>query len=97
MNSHLSYDRFMNFYMTYEEFFVIDMPYDLKFVIGMPYDRNEYANTSCSDAPVPLHFPILRCDHHKEAHIRQSRYMSTSAHTYYCCPYNSVSNNISHV
>jgi hypothetical protein len=46
------------------------MSYDLKFIIDMPYDRNEYANTSCPYAPVPPHFPILKCDHHEEAHIR---------------------------
>jgi hypothetical protein len=86
----------MNFHMTYEEFFVIDMSYDLKFVIDMPYDRNEYANTSCSDASVPPHIPIPRCEHRKEAHIKQSRHPSTVARAYYICPYKSMNNNISH-
>jgi hypothetical protein len=70
--------------------------YDLKFLIDMSYDSNEYTNTSCSDAPVPPHFPILRCDHHEEAHIKQLRYSSMAARAYYCCPYKSVSN-FSHV
>jgi hypothetical protein len=39
-------------------FYVIDMTYDLKFVIYIPYDRNDYANTSCFDAPVPPHLPF---------------------------------------
>jgi hypothetical protein len=73
--------------MTYEEFLVIDMP----------YDRNEYMNTSCPDGPIPPHFPILRYDHHEEAHVKQSRHPSTVAHAYYYCPYKSVSNNISYV
>jgi hypothetical protein len=73
------------------------MLYDLKFVIDMTYDRNEYVNTSYPDASVPPHFPILRCDHHKEAHVKQLRHPSTAAHAYYCCSYKSVSNNISHV
>jgi hypothetical protein len=73
------------------------MLYDLKFVIDMMYNRNEYMNTSCPDALVPPHFSILRCDHHDEAHVRQSRHPSTTAHAYYCCLYKSVSNNISHV
>jgi hypothetical protein len=63
----------------------------------MSYDRNKYVNTSCPDAPVPPHFPIQKCDHHKEAHVKQSRHPSTIARAYYCCPYKSVSNNISHV
>jgi hypothetical protein len=73
------------------------MSNDLKFIIDMPYDRNEYANTSCSDALVPSYFSVLRCDHHKEAHVKQSRHPSMTAHAYYCCPYKSVSNNILHV
>jgi hypothetical protein len=72
------------------------MLYDLKFITDMSYDRNEYVKTSCPDALVPPHFPILRCDHHEEAHIKQSRHRSTAARAYYCCPYKSVSN-ISHV
>jgi hypothetical protein len=72
------------------------MLYDLKFITDMSYDRNEYVNTSCPDALVPPHFLILRCDHHEEAHIKQSRHQSTAARAYYCCPYKSVSN-ISHV
>jgi hypothetical protein len=92
--------------MPYEEFFVIDMSYvlnffdmlyDLKFVFDMPYDRNEYMNTSCSNTPVPPHFLILRCSHHKEAHVKQSRHLSMATHAYYCCPYKSVSNNTLHV
>jgi hypothetical protein len=51
-------------------FFVIDMSYDLKFIIDMSYDRNEYVNTSCSDAPIPPHFLILKYDYHKEAHVK---------------------------
>jgi hypothetical protein len=70
---------------------ICHLPYD------MSYDRNEYVNTSCPDAPVPPHFPILRCDHHKEAHIKQLRHLSMAAHAYYCCSYKSVSNNILHV
>jgi hypothetical protein len=73
------------------------MPYDLKFVIDIPYDRNDYADTSCPDAPVSPHLPIPRCEHSKEAHIRQSRHPSSSARAYYCCPYKGASNNISHV
>jgi hypothetical protein len=47
------------------------MLYDLKFVIDMTYDMNEYANTSCLNAPGTPHFPILRCDNHEEAHVKQ--------------------------
>jgi hypothetical protein len=54
-------------------------------------------NTSRPDAPVPPHFPILRCEHYKEAHVKQLRHPSTTARAYYCYPYKSVSNNISHV
>jgi hypothetical protein len=43
----------------------------------MFWNRNEYANTSYPDAPVPPHFPIPRCEHRKEAHIKQSRHLST--------------------
>jgi hypothetical protein len=87
----------MNFHITYEEFFVIDVSNDLKFVFDMPYDRNEYVNINCPDAPIPPHFPIPRCNHHKEAHVKQSRHLRTVARAYYYCPYKSVSNNISHV
>jgi hypothetical protein len=73
------------------------MPYNSKFVIDIPYDRNEYANTSCSNAPVPPHFPIPSCEHHKETHVKQSRHLSTIARAYYYCSYKSMSNNISHV
>jgi hypothetical protein len=83
--------------MTNEEFFVIDMSYDLTFIFDMPYDRNEYVNTSCPDALVPPHFPILRCEHHKEVYVKQSRHLSTTARAYYCYRYKTVSNNISHV
>jgi hypothetical protein len=69
----------------------------LKFVFDMPYDRNEYVNTSCPDAPISPHFPILRCNHRKEAHVKQSRHPSTTACAYYCCPYKSVNNNTLHV
>jgi hypothetical protein len=54
-------------------------------------------DTSCPDASVPPHFPISRCDHHKESHIKQSRYPSMVARAYYCCPNKSVGNNNSHV
>jgi hypothetical protein len=74
------------------------MPLDLKFVIDdITYDRNDYSDTSCPDAPVPPHLSILRCEHRKKAHVKQSRHPSTAAHAYFCCPYKSVSNNISHV
>jgi hypothetical protein len=59
------------------------MSYDLKFVINIPYNRNDYADISCPDAPVPAHLPILRCEHRKEAHINQSRHPSTTARAYY--------------
>jgi hypothetical protein len=68
------------------------MLYDLKFVIDMTYDMNEYANTSCLDAPDTPHFSILRCDNHEEAHVKQSRHPIMAARAYYCCPYKSVSN-----
>jgi hypothetical protein len=58
---------------------------------------NEYVNTSCPDALVPPHFLIPRCEQRKEAHVKQSRHLSTVARAYYYCPYKSVSNNISHV
>jgi hypothetical protein len=73
------------------------MSYDLKFVINIPYDRNDYADISCLDVPISPHLFIPRCEHRKEAHIQQSRHPSTVARVYYCCPYKSVSNNISHV
>jgi hypothetical protein len=73
------------------------MPYDLKIVIDMPYDRNEYVNTSCPDTSFPPRFSIPRCDHHKEAHVKQLRHLSTTARSYYCCPCKSVSNNILYV
>jgi hypothetical protein len=73
------------------------MSYDLNLVIDIPYDRNDYMNISCSDAPVPPHLSILRCEHRKEAHIKQSRHISMVIRVYYYCPYKSVSNNISHV
>jgi hypothetical protein len=74
------------------------MPYDLKIIIDILCDRNDYADTSCPDgAPVPPYLSILRCEHRKEAHIKQSRHLSTPARAYYCCPYKSVSNNILHV
>jgi hypothetical protein len=57
-------------------------------------EGKEYPNTSCLDAPIPPHFPISRCDHREEAHVKQSRQSSTAARAYYSCP--SVSN-ISHV
>jgi hypothetical protein len=74
------------------------MSLDLKFVIDdIPYGRNDYSDTSYPDALVPSHLPILRCEHHKKAHVKKSRHPSTPAHAYYCCPYKSVSNNILHV
>jgi hypothetical protein len=54
-------------------------------------------NTSCPDALVPPQFLIPRCEHHKEAHVKQSRHPSTIAHAYYCCPNKSVGNNTLHV
>jgi hypothetical protein len=78
-------------------FCVIDMPYDLKFVIDIPYERNDYTDTSCPDAPVPPHLPILTFEHRKETHVKQSRHPSMAAHAYYYCPYKSMSNNIPHV
>jgi hypothetical protein len=63
----------------------------------MSYDRNDYADTSCSDASVPPHLPIPRCEHRKEAYVKQSRHTSTTARAYYYCPYKSVSNKILHV
>jgi hypothetical protein len=59
-------------------------------------EGKEYPNTSCPNAPVPPHFPIPRCDHGEEAHVKQLRYLSMTAHAYYYCPYKSVSN-ISHI
>jgi hypothetical protein len=73
------------------------MPYDLKFIFDIPYDRNDYVGTSCPDAPISPHLPILRCEHHKEAYVKQSRHPSMTTRDYYYCPYKSVSNNISHV
>jgi hypothetical protein len=73
------------------------MSNDLKFVIDIPYDRNDYVDTSCPDALVPPHLFIPRCEHHKEAHAKQSRHPSTTARAYYYYPSKSVSNNISHV
>jgi hypothetical protein len=63
----------------------------------MWYVKNEYANTSYLDAPIPPYFPISRCDHHEEAHVKQSRHPNTTARAYYCCPNKSVSNNNSHI
>jgi hypothetical protein len=63
----------------------------------MSYDRNDYEDTRCSDAPVPPHLPIPRCEHHKEAHVKQSRHLSTVTRGYYYFPYKSVSNIILHV
>jgi hypothetical protein len=41
------------------------------------------------DAPVLLPLPILRCERGLEAHVKQSRHLSTAAHAYYCygCEY----------
>jgi hypothetical protein len=63
----------------------------------MSYNSNDYADTSFFGALVPPHLLILRCEHHKEAYVKQSRYLSTIARAYYCHPYKSVSNKISHV
>jgi hypothetical protein len=43
------------------------------------------------DAPITLSLPVLRYEHGLEAHVKQSRHMSTAAHTYYCCRYTIVS------
>jgi hypothetical protein len=56
------------------------------------YKCNEWFMKHLVDGPVPPHFPILRCDHDEEAHVKQSRQPSVVAHTFYCCPYKSVSN-----
>jgi hypothetical protein len=58
----------------------------------MSREGKEYPNTSCPDALVPPPFLIPRCDHHEEAHIKQSRHPSTIGRAYYCHPYKSVSN-----
>jgi hypothetical protein len=63
----------------------------------MSYDSNDYADTSCLDASIPPYLPILRCEHRKEAYVKQLRHPSTAAFAYYCCPYKSVSNKILHV
>jgi hypothetical protein len=60
----------------------------------MSYDRNDYTDTSFSDAVFPPHLSISRCEHHKEAYVKQLRHPSTPARAYYCCPYKSVSNKI---
>jgi hypothetical protein len=73
------------------------MSYDLKFIIDIPYDRNDYADTNCLDASVPPHLSIPTCEHRKETHVKQSRHPIMVACAYYCCPYKSMSNNISHV
>jgi hypothetical protein len=83
--------------MPYDLNFVFDRLYYLNFVFDMSYDRNEYANTSCFDAPVLPYFSILRCNHRKDAHVKQSRHLSMAASAYYYCPYKSVSNNTLHV
>jgi hypothetical protein len=54
----------------------------LQYVIVMSYDRNDYADTSCPNVPVPHHLPILRCEHRKEAYVKQSRHPSTAARAY---------------
>jgi hypothetical protein len=46
-----------------------------------------YPNTSWEDAPVPPSRPIPICDHGEKAHVKQSRYLTTTARAYYCCPY----------
>jgi hypothetical protein len=63
----------------------------------MSYDRNDYADTSYPDVSVSSHLSILRCEQCKEAYVKQSRHPSMAAGAYYCCPYKSVSNNISYV
>jgi hypothetical protein len=52
-----------------------------------------YPNTSWEDAPVPPSRPIPICDHGEKAHVKQSRYLTTTARAYYCCPYMIVSIN----
>jgi hypothetical protein len=43
------------------------------------------------DTPVPSPLPILRCEHSIEAHVKQSRHLSTAARAYYYCRYTVVS------
>jgi hypothetical protein len=43
------------------------------------------------DAPLPPPRPVLRCDHGEQANVKQSRYLSTTAHAYYCFLYTVVS------
>jgi hypothetical protein len=54
----------------------------------MSYDRNDYADTSCPDAPIP-HLLIPRYERCKEVYVKQSRHPSTAARAYYCYPYKS--------
>jgi hypothetical protein len=78
-------------------FFLYKFSFTVWYIIVMSCNRNDYADTSCPDAPVPPYFSIPRCEHHKEAHVKQSKHSSTTGRAYYCCPYKSVSNKISHV
>jgi hypothetical protein len=55
-------------------------------------EGKDYTNARAKDGPVPPHFPIPRCDHKEEAHIKKSRQPITAARAFYCCPYKSVSN-----
>ncbi len=87
MNTHLlTYDRFTSMWyeFSYDIWRVLSslwltyhMIWNLLLAYHMFWNRNEYANTSYLDAPVPPHFPIPRCEHRKEAHIKQSRHLST--------------------
>jgi hypothetical protein len=43
------------------------------------------------DALVPPPRPVLKCEHGEEAHVKQSRYLSMTAHAYYFCRYTVVS------
>jgi hypothetical protein len=67
----------------------------------MSYDLNSegskktYPNVSLEDASVPPPHLISRCDHDKDAHVKQSRYPTMVTHAYYCCPYKIVSINFS--
>jgi hypothetical protein len=54
------------------------------------YD-NLYPNATMEDAHVPPPHPVSRCEYGEEAHVKQSRPLSTVAHAYYCCRYTVVS------
>jgi hypothetical protein len=54
-------------------------------------EGKEYPNTSCEYVHVPPPFPIPRCDHGEETHVKQSRHLTMATRAYYCCCYKSVS------